>query len=243
MIASVPANHFDRGKPFYPLVINYLVHFHGFVELDSRYVVERLAGFDPQRIEEAFEKKGLGSIAKKLAGSGVTQLIGNLELRSEFQRNNIAIDARALTAEIVSEHSHLLSFLMPLAAGSVLIAAYEMTKHCRDEGPLWEFFRHCRNAAAHNGRFHFTRGEPKRPAEWGRFKLELSMHGTPLFSGKGTTGLLGPGDPIRLLWDIEQAYPNMHRGQCDSSMPSQAMRASKRHCTSSNGRDVPTTSA
>jgi hypothetical protein len=209
MIASVPANHFDRGKPFYPLVINYLVHFHGFVELVSRYAVERLAGFEPRQIEETFQKKGLESVAERLVGSGVTQVIRDLALRSEFQRNSIAIDVRALSAQTVSEHGHVLSFLMPSAAGSLLIVAYEITKQFSDKGPLWEFFRHCRNAAAHNGRFQFARGEPRRPAQWGSFNLESSMHGTPLFGSKGITGLLGPGDPIRLLWDIEQAYPSI----------------------------------
>jgi hypothetical protein len=36
------------------------------------------------------------------------------------------------------------------------------------------------------------------------------LHGTPLFDSLEEPGLLAPGDAIRLLWDIEQAYPDMH---------------------------------
>jgi hypothetical protein len=35
------------------------------------------------------------------------------------------------------------------------------------------------------------------------------MHDTPLMKDEAGAGLLSPGDPIRLLWDIEQAYPAM----------------------------------
>ena len=33
------ANHFDRSKPFYPLVVNHLVTLHGFIELASRHAM------------------------------------------------------------------------------------------------------------------------------------------------------------------------------------------------------------
>lgn len=95
-------------------------------------------------------------------------------------------------------------------AGSLLIVAYESTAAYRDRGPLWEFLRHCRNAGAHNGRFHLDRDEPRRPVRWASFNVTKSLHGTPLFHSQMDPGLIGPGDAIRLLWDIEQAYPEMH---------------------------------
>lgn len=75
---------------------------------------------------------------------------------------------------------------------------------------MWEFLRHCRNAAAHGGKFHLLNGEPCRPANWGRFSIVASMHGTPLVFNQGSAGLLSPGDPLRLLWDIEQTYPGIY---------------------------------
>lgn len=89
--------------------------------------------------------------------------------------------------------------------------AHEISKnkpwHTQD--PMWEFLRHSRHAVAHNGRFHFANGEPRRRSEWGPFLLTAALHGTRLFKEGTTEGMLSPGDPILLLWDIEQAYPAM----------------------------------
>jgi len=35
------------------------------------------------------------------------------------------------------------------------------------------------------------------------------MHGANLFGDADPPGILGPGDPIDLLWDIEQTYPGL----------------------------------
>jgi hypothetical protein len=91
----------------------------------------------------------------------------------------------------------------------VLVMAHEISKDkpWHNHDPLWEFLRHCRNAVAHGGYFHFKNNEPRRPAFWGSFILSPASNRAPLFKKDG--GILSPGDPIRLLWDIEQAYPEM----------------------------------
>jgi hypothetical protein len=93
----------------------------------------------------------------------------------------------------------------------MLVLAHELCKGkaAHDTGPLWEFLRHCRNAAGHGGKFNFKHGEPRRPAKWGAVEIVLGLQGSPLFKGADGVGLLGPADPILLLWDIEQAYPTL----------------------------------
>lgn len=76
-----------------------------------------------------------------------------------------------------------------------------------EPGGKWEFLRHCRNAIAHNGKWHFTGQEPKRTAKWRGIELEKKMHGYPLFVRTSGMGYLKLGDPIALLWDIEQEIP------------------------------------
>lgn len=50
-------------------------------------------------------------------------------------------------------------------------------------------------------------GQPKHPALWGRYILSRATHeGMPLIVHKKIAGLFAPGDPLRLLWDIEQQY-------------------------------------
>ena len=145
-------NHFDRGKPFYPLVMNYVTQLLGFKELAVRGLIgprkvteeeflDTPRDWNPARVDESIR--------------GIEKLLGPLELRSEFQGNRIIVDADEVAGEIADNHLYLLPFYIR-AAGSLLVLAHEMTRDqsYRDNGPLWEFLRHCRNAATHNGLIH-----------------------------------------------------------------------------------------
>ena len=137
-------------------------------------------------------------------------LLGPLALRSEFQGSPIIVDIEEMAGEFVGNIDYLLPFTLK-AAGALLVLAHEMTKdqECRqDKGPLSEFLRHCRNAAGHNG-FSFKYNEPRRLAQWGSITLNSDLDKTPLFKDESGVGLLSPGDPIRLLYDIEQSYPDL----------------------------------
>lgn len=120
------------------------------------------------------------------------------------------MDTDELGRELVANLTYLSSALMR-SAGSLLILAHEISKDepWHDQGPLWEFLRHSRNAAAHGGSFTLLHKEPKRIAQWGRFEITPGLNKTALFSSADGPGLISPGDSIRLLWDIEQAYPQM----------------------------------
>jgi hypothetical protein len=108
-----------------------------------------------------------------------------------------------------------------LTAGSLLVLAHELCREepFNDRGPLWEFLRHCRNGIAHGGHFRFTAREPARSAQWRAARIDRGLQGRPVFRSKGATGLLEPGDPIRLLWDIEQSYPAIPRRRADGKSP------------------------
>ena len=209
---NAPLNHFDRGKPFYPLVMSYVIQLLGFKELAVRGFMgpRDIRREDLQMVKHVqFNTTDQAAITSDL--EILRKLSGPLELRSEFQGDRIIVDADNIAQELSgADHEYILSFYIR-AAGSIIILAHEVTKDApyRDTGSLWEFLRHCRNAATHNGLFHFNHGEPRRPAEWGQFRIETGLQGTPLFKDATGQGLLSPGDPIRLLWDIEQAYPAM----------------------------------
>lgn len=69
-----------------------------------------------------------------------------------------------------------------LIASGFLGSAYELLEDHRDPNiPLWEFFRHTRNAAFHGNRFHFLGDEPKRPASWRGLEITRNLQDTPLF--------------------------------------------------------------
>lgn len=209
-MATLAPNSFDRGKPFYPLVVNYAVLLAGFKEL----AVRGIGG--GQSLENVLSTLMLGpasSAPEPVVAElqkGLTQLLGPLRLRSEFINDHITINIDELARELVSNFNYLSSVLMR-SAGGLLILAHEISKDSpwHDQGPLWEFLRQCRNAAAHGGSFNFLHGEPRRIAQWGRFAITASLNSTPLFRSANGLGLISPGDGVRLLWDIEQAYPQM----------------------------------
>lgn len=202
---EIPTNFFDRGKPFYPLIMSYLILLHGHIELISRDLKNQF-GKNTEKIDKSLHKnikpnnKYLERIIKS---NGNTVLLNNLKLKRETKKNPIEIDHEKL-AEEVTKHSPYLSSHIMRAAGSLLILAWETTQELDREGPLWEFLRHCRHAAAHNGKFKFKVGEPKKKAKWRKIEITRSFEGKELFKNKLNKGLLSPGDPIDLLWDIEQ---------------------------------------
>lgn len=225
MSTSVRINFFDRNKPFYPLIMNYLVLFIGFKDLAARGVIKELnkysgenAGIDLDTLISVFLKKVSASETDTILlnqqhteiSSGLSKILGPLELKSEFQGNHIKVEVDDIAKDVMNNMFWLSRSIM-LSAGSLLILAHEISKDksWHDKGLLWEFLRHCRNAAAHGGLFTFRRNEPGRPAEWGHFRIERAMEETQLFKDDKGVGLLSPGDPIRLLWDIEQSYPSM----------------------------------
>jgi hypothetical protein len=93
---------------------------------------------------------------------------------------------------------------MKRAAEFLLIVAFELADDVRTREPPWEFLRHCRNAAAHGGAFAFRGPEPRRPAVWRGLELTQGMSGERLFHhSDDQPGLLGLGDPVRLLIDLD----------------------------------------
>lgn len=199
--------HFDRCKPFYPLVMNYICQLIGMKELILRGMV------GPRRIEEMLAiavarepRSDPMQLRKQLE-----ELAGPLGLRSERLDDNVEVPIDEFAQELIANHIYLLPHFAR-AAGTVLMSAHEISKNkaWHNQDAIWEFLRHCRHSVAHNGMFHFVGGEPRRRAAWGPFLLTAALHATPLFKKDRTeSGMLSLGDPIRLLYEIEQAYPAM----------------------------------
>jgi len=171
---------------------------------ETKEMVRKIIGDDSAADTEQ-KRAQIEEIAKELQ-----KLLGPLELKSEYQGDHIIVDVDPIAKELATNIHYLAPYFLR-AASNLLILAHEICKDepYHDQSPLWEFLRHCRNAAAHGGKFTFLNNEPRRPAQWGKFNIITGLENTPLFKGEDGIGLLSPGDPIRLLWDIEQAFPNM----------------------------------
>ena len=207
-VSFVPVAHFDRAKPFYPLVTQYAAQLVGFKELAVRGVLGRPDIEQTIRNVTGLPRKE--SVDAANAAENLAKILGPLELRSSVFPMPLVVSVDDIANELASNLRSFFSYVL-LSAGNVLILAHELCKDkaAYDTGPLWEFLRHCRNAAAHGGKFHFLHGEPKRPATWRTLEITRGLQGSALFQGHDGMGFLGPADPIRLLWDIEQAYPTL----------------------------------
>jgi hypothetical protein len=86
------------------------------------------------------------------------------------------------------------------------------------DGPVKQFFRHIRNAAAHNGKFHFVKktldlqtGTLLKQAKWKNFEVTASLQGTPLIveNKNDLVGYFDQGDLVEFLLDFENHYPEL----------------------------------
>jgi hypothetical protein len=156
-----------------------------------------------QRLRELLPQTPNLPLDRLLTHTSPFEIVGSRSLKCRSQMDGVEFSAEQLAGVYLARADRQVRALA-VSAGSLLIAAYEVTKNMSDRGPVWEFFRHCRNAAAHGGRFNFTAQEPSRPAAWKTIHVDSTLQGTPLFDLPGVQGLLGLGDPILLLWDIER---------------------------------------
>jgi hypothetical protein len=151
--------------------------------------------------------RGNAELIERLKAASIEELHPPLDLVSEFEDQHVRIDAFATMRELRENIGYLVDDLKLSAASALLVHAHEATEQFRNTEPMWDFLYHCRNAGAHGGRFTFRNDQPRHPAIWGRYTLSRTTHeGMPLIPHKGIAGLFGPGDPLRLLWDIEQRY-------------------------------------
>jgi hypothetical protein len=210
MSTNIPLYQFQRNSPFFHMVLNYEVLLLAIKEFGAAGVALSLKDLPDAEYEEVIadaRTKGNAELVERLKAVSLEELYPPLVLVSEFQDQHINIDAFATMRELGTNIDYLVDDLKLSAASALLVHAHEATKKIHNTEPLWEFLYHCRNAGAHGGRFTFRNDQPKRPAIWGRYTLSRATHeGMPLIAQKGIAGLFAPGDPLRLLWDIEQRY-------------------------------------
>ena len=183
---------FNPAKPFYPIVSYYKVIFEG-----MRYLVD-LAGHFEAEIRNGVTPESIMDMEN-------TGELPRLMFHSQITGGRIAYSTLDLMADLMLPGSPV-QLTVTLAA-SMLIHCHEITRHLGHQEPEWEFLRHCRNAAAHGGRFNILGAEPRRPASWRGKTIEIELNGERLMDNFDHHGFLSAGDPILLLWDLEQFLP------------------------------------
>jgi hypothetical protein len=124
----------------------------------------------------------------------------------------IEIDWATLEADLYQNASYVLPTLFEAPLRMLLISCYEVAIQKYDANdPVWRFFRHCRNAAAHNGYFYLVSRagvdpiKADKPVVWSLLEITMAMDGAPLLKENYTQKpFLKPGDVLKLLRDIEE---------------------------------------
>jgi hypothetical protein len=203
---------FNRSGIFYPAIMTYWVLLHGTFELLSRGFIRIIEGSDANApgMEDLIAKAIADTYADP-ADRHVTKMFDEPQLLTTSQPERITPpDADAISYELFASHAYILG---PLLAGwNLLIAGYQAAQaagYTDKTDPTWEFLRHCRNGAAHNGRFKLRHGEPRRPARWRGVTIASDLDGAPVFRNLQGEGVLALGDPLLLLLDLEKANPQM----------------------------------
>jgi hypothetical protein len=201
-----PPIQLGRERPFYPLLLLYAATLAGWREL----VVRGYPGAHRSTRMVDYEGGEGVATAEEVAAFLDRHVAGKTSLPCASENPPVLNDPDVLAREM-NEFNAVVPGRAMMSAESILIVAHEISKASgrRTNAPEWEFLRHCRNAAAHNGRFTFRGGEPSRPASWGSLSITSVLEGTPLFRQADGRGLMQAGDPVRLLWDLDERYPGV----------------------------------
>jgi hypothetical protein len=123
-MGRVNPNHFDRSKPFYPLVINYVCQLAGIKELALRWFAGDRDLDELMAKASALGRVTLNSDAELSAlREKMRMLAGPLDLAAQGQSDALHIDLDELSREL-AEHA---LYLLPLylnSAGSILVLAH-----------------------------------------------------------------------------------------------------------------------
>lgn len=101
----------------------------------------------------------------------------------------------------------------------MILTAWEKILSFDLTGPVYEFFRHVRNASAHNGKFYFhkkvldSKGELIKEARWRDFEVKGNMNNMNLIvkNKEDQDAFLDQGDLVEFLLDFENHYPEIKK--------------------------------
>ena len=135
-------------------------------------------------------------------------------------RNTYRMDPNISAAHFVHETQGITDVKIRIAKMTILSAFEKVKEFNITDSAIKQFFNHIRNAAAHNGKFLFTKdtinqstGELKKKAEWKEFKITSNLQDVQLFTNEkdDNSAFWDQGDFIDFLLDFENHYPEIKK--------------------------------
>jgi hypothetical protein len=217
-LQKLSTSMFDPTKPFHPFILAYQAAVHGTFDLLARRAVDLLGesyrANPHQEIVSVGTDIAVVSPERFIIGSKTPLLTESNPRLGTVIGYDFELDVLALESEFYEHGSEIIGTVMDAHLRMLILACWAVidkaTMKRLEPTDTWQFFRHCRNAAAHNGHFRFDDVPKKslavKPVHWSGLSITVSMEGDPLFANKpgGVTGFLRPADIIKLLYDVEQ---------------------------------------
>ncbi|WPV02106.1 hypothetical protein SNE26_09995 [Mucilaginibacter sp. cycad4] len=138
--------------------------------------------------------------------------------RTKDTARDYRMDTNTSAVQFVIDTAGITDKNIELTHLTIIVAWEKILSFNLADTPVWQFFRHIRNAAAHNGKFHFTNkvldsqtGELLKEAKWGNFEIKASFHDLPLIlkNKNDTNSFWDQGDLVEFLLDFENHYPEL----------------------------------
>lgn len=125
------------------------------------------------------------------------------------------LDPHPSALQFVEDQKGLTDKNIELTHMTIITAWEKIMQFNLADSSVLQFFRHIRNAAAHNGKFYFQpntidnkTGELKKEAKWKSFEIKSSLENMTLISKdkNDKTSFWDQGDLVEFLLDFENHY-------------------------------------
>jgi hypothetical protein len=140
------------------------------------------------------------------------------EFQTKDQTRGLRMDVETSAIRFYQDNKGITDKNIELTHMTIIVAWEKILPYNLPDGPILQFFRHVRNAAAHNGKFHFTgkainpvTGELGKAAQWQHFEIKAAMQDQPLLvtTKIDQNGFMDQGDLVEFLLEFEQHYPGI----------------------------------
>jgi len=215
-------HNIDKNNFFYELITTMAYSQFGINELFSRgFLTQKLNEF-PNQNDFLVEIKKFNfppAVEQQIINfSGFTPVIVVPGFATKSGKKFYRMDPYYSAVRFLNDTSGITDVNIRITHLTVITAFEKIIDLTNHWSPVREFFRHIRNASAHNGKFHFSldilnkqTGELKKNAEWETFKITSSNKEQKLFplDKDDNDAFWRPGDFIDFLLDFENHHPEI----------------------------------
>jgi hypothetical protein len=215
-------HNLDKNNFFYNSITTLAYAQFGVLELISRgFMIKALKAHpDPVDFQKYIESCKFNSdIQKEICKTiTLTPLIFVPGFSTKDKKRTYEFSPNQSSIEFLNDTNGITQTNIELTHMTIL-TSWEKIIHFNLSGPVFEFFRHIRNASAHDGKFNFYKkvlspnGELLKIAKWRDFEIKSSYKNMNLLikTKDDNDGFFDQGDVVEFLLDFEKHYPEIKK--------------------------------